>query len=129
MKKKKESGQAIVEIALMLPILAFLLCGIIDFGRILYAGITINMVAQESVRYSGLGKKNAEVIQLAMDNCSLSDKYSYLSVNIGPGDAPRTSGTYVTVNIDYEVNYITPLIKPIIGDSFTVSTSSTIRVE
>jgi Flp pilus assembly protein TadG len=127
MKKKK--GQALVEIALALPILLLLLCGIVDFGRILYAGISINMAAQEAVRYASFGKANAEVSELAVDNCILSDKATNLRVSTTPGDAPRKSGTYVKVSIEYDVNYITPLMNKIIGSSFTVSTSSTIRVE
>lgn len=126
MKTKK--GQAVVEIALALPILAFLLCGITDFGRILYAANTINMVSQEAARYASFNKTNAEVKALAKSNCSLSN-LSEDNISITPGEAPRASGTNVKVYITYNVNYITPLMQSIIGESFTVSASSTIRVE
>lgn len=127
MKKKK--GQSLVEVALALPILVFLLCGITDFGRILFAANNINMVSQEAARYASFNKKNAEVKTLAMDKCSLSNKGTKLTVETSPDDAPRESGSYVTVIISYKVDYITPLMGKIIGKSFTVSTSSTIRVE
>lgn len=129
MKKKK--GQAAVEIALMLPILVLLLCGITDFGRILFAANNINMVSQEAARYASFNHKNSDVTTLAMNNCSLSNKEEKLHISFQPdgSDAPRTSGTNVTVTISYDVDYITPLMQSIIGGSFTVSTSSTIRVE
>jgi Flp pilus assembly protein TadG len=127
MKKKK--GQAAVEIALMLPILALLLCGIADFGRILFAANNINMVSQEAARYASFNKTNDEVKALAQTNCSLSN-FSKDNISITPGDAPRVAGTNVKVNISYNVNYITPLMQIIIkSSSFTVNASSTIRVE
>jgi Flp pilus assembly protein TadG len=127
MRRKK--GQALVEIALALPILLLLLCGIIDFGRILYAGISINMAAQETARYASFSKTDAEIRQKAVNSCSLSDKDTKLSVSITPDKALRTTGGNVTVAIEYDVDYITPLMNKIIGEFFTVRTSSTIRVE
>lgn len=127
MKKKK--GQATVEIALMLPILVLLLCGITDFGRILFAANNINMVSQEAARYASFNKTNDEVKALAVNNCSLSDKETKLIVTTTPDNAPRKSGTNVTVTISYDVDYITPLMQSILGKPFTVKAFSTIRVE
>lgn len=130
MKKKK--GQALVEFALMLPIILFLLLGIVDLGRILYAANTINMASQEAVRYSGLGYSDDEVKQFAKDKCALSDKDD-IKVNIDPEtddtETKRKSGTYVTVKITYTVNYLFPLTNVILGPSYDISSQSTIRVE
>ena len=125
---KKKRRQALVEIALALPILVFLLCGIIDFGRILYAGATLNIVSQEAVRYAGLGKKDSEVIQFAKDKTVLGDKNTMV-VTVSPTDTVRKSGDYVTVNIKYDVKYVTPVMNVIIPSPFTINTKSTIRVE
>jgi Flp pilus assembly protein TadG len=43
-------GQALVEFALILPILILLLVGIFDFGRAIYAFNTVNNAAREAVR-------------------------------------------------------------------------------
>lgn len=126
MKRKK--GQALLEIVLVLPILLMFFCGIIDFGRILHAGASLNMVAQESVRLAGLGASDSEVTQFAYDKCDLNDKDA-VSVSISPTDAQRKPGDYVTVDITYEVKYITPLINIILPSPFVVHTKSTIRVE
>src|SRR5665647_3972157 len=104
MRKKK--GQALVEIALALPILIFLLCGIVDFGRILYSSETLNYVNQEAVRYAGLGKTDTEVTKYVKDNCPLGYKDTIV-VTFNPVYASRKSGDYVTVNITYQVKYIT----------------------
>ena len=46
----RERGQALVEFALVLPILILLLVGIFDFGRAVYAFNTVNNAAREGVR-------------------------------------------------------------------------------
>lgn len=126
----KRKGQAIVEIAIALPILAFLLCGIIDFGRILYAGVTLNMVSQEAARYAGLGKSDDYVIQYVHEKSPLSGSNT-IDVTFDPPktDVPRKSGSYVTVYLKYNVDYITPLMKVIIPSPYALNTKSTIRVE
>lgn len=49
---KSERGQAMVEFALVLPLLLILLCGIIDFGWLYYNQITLNNAAREGARYA-----------------------------------------------------------------------------
>lgn len=49
---KRESGQSLAELALVLPILLVILCGIIDFGWIYYNQITLNNAAREGARYA-----------------------------------------------------------------------------
>ena len=48
--RDQADGQALVEFALILPILILLLVGIFDFGRAIYAFNTVNNAARESVR-------------------------------------------------------------------------------
>lgn len=50
--KRRESGQALVEFALLLPLLLVILCAIIDFGWIYYNQITIANAAREGARYA-----------------------------------------------------------------------------
>jgi len=124
----KKKGQSMVEIALVLPILLLLLCGIIDFGRILYASIHLNMVSQEAVRMGGLGKSDSDIVQYVNDTVALVNKDAII-VNITPNDNDRKSGEYVKVKITYEVKYITPIIGAFIPSPFQINTESTIRIE
>lgn len=125
---KKRKGQAMVELALVLPILLLLLCAIIDFGRILYASIHLNMITQEAVRMGGLGKSDYEIVQFIDEKVDLVDKDKIQTI-INPSDLQRDSGDYVTLNITYEVKYITPIINVFIPSPFEINTQSTIRVE
>lgn len=128
MNKKKKKGQALLETVLVLPLLLLFFCAIIDFGRILHASTSLNSVAQESVRLAGLGETDSEVSQFAYNNTDLNNKET-LRISITPTYLNRKPGDYVTVNIDYEVKYITPLINLILPSPFIVHTESTIRVE
>ena len=47
---KRESGQAVIEMALILPLLLLLILGIIEFGWILNGQITITAAAREGAR-------------------------------------------------------------------------------
>ena len=49
---RSEKGQAMVEFALVVPILRVLLCGIVDFGWLYYNQITLNNAAREGARYA-----------------------------------------------------------------------------
>jgi Flp pilus assembly protein TadG len=46
-----QSGQSLVEVALMLPFLLLLLLGVIEIGRFLYIGILIGNAARAGVAY------------------------------------------------------------------------------
>jgi Flp pilus assembly protein TadG len=49
---RTEKGQAMVEFALVLPLLIALLCGIIDFGWLYYNQIALSNAAREGARYA-----------------------------------------------------------------------------
>lgn len=126
MKKKK--GQAILELALVLPIILIIFCAIVDYGRILHAKTQLNLVAQEGVRLGGLGKSDCEVENYIKDKVTLKDVDS-INVQLTPDYASRESGDYLTLRITYKVNYITPLMNIFLPSPCEISTESTIRVE
>ena len=50
--RRGEDGQAMVEFALILPILLLILCGIIDFGWLFYNQLALNNICREGARYA-----------------------------------------------------------------------------
>lgn len=126
--KKDERGQALVEMALILPILLLLLAGILDVGRMLFSYENLQMAAQEAVRLGGLGKDDQTITNFADNYQKLGDP-KYLIVNISPDDTDRHSGDYVTVTLKYPFTFDTPLISKFFPNPYYIETQSTIRVE
>jgi hypothetical protein len=52
--QRSESGQALVEFALVVPLLVLIVLGIIDFGRIFYTYEALANAAREGARYCAL---------------------------------------------------------------------------
>jgi hypothetical protein len=125
---RKESGQSLVETALVIPILLILLVGIIDVGRLLYFYSHIHLATQETVRIGGLGKSDNEIILFARDYINF-EKPELLNITITPTESARVSGEYLTVELRYPFEAITPMIDKLIPGPLQVKADSTIRVE
>lgn len=124
---KSEKGQAVVEAALVLPLLLLFLCMIIDVGRIVYFESRLNSVCQETVRIVGLGGTTSDAQNYVTNQ--LGSAPAIPGVYVDPGDSVRKSGDFVTVTISDNINYITPLANVILPSPFTAVAKSTIRVE
>lgn len=57
----RDRGAAAVEFALVVPVLFLMLFGIIDFGRLYNAQVTITQAAREGARLAALGTATAAV--------------------------------------------------------------------
>ncbi|WP_442599129.1 TadE/TadG family type IV pilus assembly protein [Neobacillus sp. D3-1R] len=126
--RNNESGQSMVETALLLPVLLLLLVGILDFGRFLYSYSHLNMAAQETVRVGGLGGSDSEIIEFAHNYVHLGDAAN-LDVNITPKELDRHSGDYMTVDLKYPFQLYTPFLSHLFPSLLWIETDSTIRVE
>lgn len=125
--RHSEQGQSIVEFALLLPVMLLLLCGTIDFGRILYTYMNMNLATQEAVRLGGLGRGDAEIRAFTLDYLDPADPTAVV-VNITPVEVSRDPGDYVTVTVSTPYAYMTPVISAILP-VLTINTQSTMRVE
>jgi Flp pilus assembly protein TadG len=124
---RDERGQSLTEFAIIVPLLLLLLCGIFDFGRLMYAYMQMNNVAQETVRLGGLDKTDSQMIAFAKSYMTLGDP-TKLKVTISPIDTVRHSGDYVTVTLEFPLTLMTPLISKVLPNPI-VKANSTIRVE
>lgn len=126
--KKNESGQSLVEFALVLPVLALLILGIVDFGMAFHGVVTVNTAAREGAR-QGVVLENNEgttnsktVVQAARRvTATLPGEEDRLNIWINnveayvagegeksPFDLP-VSGSDMTVKVTYDYDLITPL--------------------
>ncbi|MBN8210563.1 pilus assembly protein [Bacillus sp. NTK071] len=123
---KSEKGQSMVEFALVLPVLVMLLFGIVDFGRIFHAYITIDHASREAARVASIGESDSKIVSTAVTSGS-SIHLSSGQVSVSPGGT-KTAGSDVRVTITYPITFLTPVISSISGP-ITLSSSAAMRVE
>lgn len=131
---KSQKGQAAVEFALVLPILILLVCGVIDFGRMLYTANSLTSVCERAARYASIDyttKQDKETIRTYINGTLIPpgvDVIKTADLDVQP--VPRVSDGTVTVHITYTMSYITPFISKLLSSSTkTMNFSSTCRVE
>ena len=84
--RKRIKGQTMVEFALALPLLLLLIFGIIEFGLIFAAWLTIENAARQAARYAASGQYN---VAYCAEIASLFD-----SLPVGNPARPPASHTY-----------------------------------
>lgn len=122
---KSEKGAALVEMALILPILIVLLFGIIDFGRIFHAYLTLDHAGREAAREASVGNDETTVINRAVGAASGLISTSQVNVDFDPD---QTRGSYVTVTLTHQVDYLTPVIGNLVSP-FPLTDVTKMRIE
>jgi Flp pilus assembly protein TadG len=93
-----------VEFALLLPVLLFLVFGIIDFGRALNAQITLTQAAREGARMAALGESN-----VVSGTQAAATGLSPVSVTVTSCPANAGAGVNAVVKASYSFSFITPI--------------------
>lgn len=114
--------------ALVLPLLLLLLFGIIEFGRIFHAYLTVNNGAREGARLAVVGAQDTAIITRVKDAAVGLDS-SKLQITIIPAQSSRLRGQPVTVQVSYPVQIYAPIIGEIIGNPYTVNGRVQMRME
>ncbi|MEH7112643.1 TadE family protein [Neobacillus niacini] len=123
---KSESGQSLVEFALILPLLILLLFGIVDFGRTFHAYLTIDHAGREAARAASIGKDDTQVKSTAVTD-AVGIGLTTDRVVISP-TGTRVSGDDVSITITYPITFLTPVIGSIVGP-ITLKDTTVMRVE
>jgi Flp pilus assembly protein TadG len=109
--RQEARGAAAVEMALVMPLLLLLVCGIVDFGRMLDIQITLSAAAREGARWEALrlpattGVSVASRVTTAAPGISPSPTTALLSTC--PSGASASQNASVTATSAYTL--LTPL--------------------
>lgn len=125
---KGSRGQAMVELALVLPILLMLMLGIFELGRVLGAQMIINNVAREGARNGAVGYDSAEISTLVYSRLLWLDP-SRFQVTISPDDSARAKGQPLTVECRYSIDLMTPYMALFLPDPMPLSATCEMRIE
>ena len=105
---KSEKGQALVEFVLVLPILIMVLISMIDFGNILIKKSSLeNDLDTVSKMYK---KGDTEVLNKYLNDNNLKIVY-------------KRDTDFITITLSKNVNIISPVLIPIMGSEYEISTS------
>ncbi len=101
---RSETGAAAVETALVMPLLLMVVFGVVDFGRLLNAQITLTQAAREGARWAALGQSGvpARVAQAAPGLAPAP------SAAVTACPASPAVGANATVVASYTFSFITP---------------------
>lgn len=138
--KTNERGQALIELALALPILLLILMGIIEFGRIFHTNIIIEQAARAGGRLATVNQNSADIAATVVTaGSSLSVNANHIKIYYCPTpDCTSTKTTGVqrgdsaVVEITYPMELITPIIRPFVptnNGKYEVKARMVMRVE
>ncbi len=125
---RDERGSALVEMALVMPILLLLLCGIVEFGRIFHAYIVVQQAARDAVRYASIGSSDDQVRSVIERNMTSLD-VTRMSYDVQPSESERTAGDSVTVDITYDHTLLIPYLQGVIPDTLSLHSEISMRME
>jgi len=123
-----KEGQALAEMALVLPILLMLLFGTIEFGRIFGAYMVISNLSREGARYGVVGHDDVQIQNLILSHRAWLDE-SKFSIILSPSYAERDKGDSLGITINYPVDLLIPIIAEIVPNPVNLSAQCLMRVE
>jgi Flp pilus assembly protein TadG len=135
--RRRDAGQALLELALALPVIVLLFMGLFDAGRAVIDYTTLTNAARSGARVAMVNQSNdatcgtvetfkcvaaGQTVGMGVTAASIPD------VVITGSDCTFSGTCTVTVTVSHPMQMITPLIGEIIGP-FTLSASTTMPIE
>ena len=123
MKTKSERGQSLVELAISITILVFLLAGAVEFGMIFFQYVQLRDAAQEGALYGSLYPADMTGVEARVRGASSSpiDLQNDPTVVVTPTligtGACETTGNAIRVQVSYTHRIFMPFIPELIGRS------------
>lgn len=103
--ERRDKGAALVEFAILLPILLLLLMGMVEFGRAYNAQITLTQASREGVRVLAITKDSAAAVSATENVAATTLNVSQLSVTT----TTCNSGDPTSLTAAYPFTYDIPL--------------------
>lgn len=136
MFKKSERGQSLVELAISLLILLYLLSGAVEFGIIFFQYVQLRDAAQEGALYGSMNPPDsasdtttADLIAVRAKNASSSPidlaVDPDVSVDVQVTDGQYCEGGSLQVTVSYPHTVFMPFMSKFIGDTVTLNATVT----
>jgi len=138
---KGQRGQALIEMAFVLPVMVVMLFGILTFGIAVNTKIATTTAAREAARYYAIYKSvsgtKSMARQMLKEALPVSEEEFNRNFNEATDVAVSVSGGYVTVTVTYHQPTYVPGLLTVLGGSrlgdpsgrFVLSSKATFKVE
>lgn len=113
-------GQATVELAVLLPVIAVVALAVVQVGLVVHARVMVTHAAREGVRVAAVGGSDADVAQAVMIAGGLSPSRVVVEV--------ERSGGRAVVRVVYLAETEVPLVGSFV-DAVRLTASATMRLE
>jgi len=139
-RNQRQRGSALVEQAIILPVMLALMFGAIDMSRALYTYHYVSYIARDATRWASVRSNTSingssvgqvqgyvsNVSGMGLNSAAITSTTNYIApVNGTPlcpgGNANNKPGCIVQVTVNYDFRFIAPLIP---GGGFTMSSES-----
>lgn len=138
---KSERGTAMIELALMLPLVLFISVGIFEFGRAYETMQVLTNAAREGARVAVLPNQPTDIVKTRVNaymelggltTCDSCIVVTPTAIAIGGGST--ASGSKVTVNYPFSFMVLQPVARLLVSGStmpaaFTMSAAAEMRNE
>ena len=138
-----------VEFALVLPLLVLIMMGVMQFGLLFWAQITLTQVARDTGRWAASQDScNPATVNIASQANAIAAKSTLfgwsasnpIAISTGPTWTDRTPLPYNSVDcppddnreiwdISFELSHTVPVFLPVFGDTFTLRSEVQFRME
>jgi TadE-like protein len=122
-RRRRSRGQSLVEFALVLPVLFFMLMVGLDFGRVFFGWVALNNTARIAANYAAINPtawSSGNAAQQSQYAKLISDDFTALNC-AQPGSLPTPtfpSGTALGGSAEVHLTCAFSLITPVLGDVF-----------
>ncbi|HHZ20467.1 MAG TPA: pilus assembly protein [Firmicutes bacterium] len=123
---RQEKGSAMVEFALVITLFLMLFMGLVEFGRIFHAQLTLDNAARQGARVAAVGYSDAQV-RAAVKSVATQLNLEDSDITITP--STRQKFDPVTVKVQTELPLIVPIISGLLQNPFPVSGQATMMME
>lgn len=114
-RRRAQSGQSLVELALVVPLMVLLFMGTVEVGRILFAQIALEEAVHEGATYAAQAPTDAAGITLRVTTSSDHGEVAGATVA-----TPVCTTSSVTLSASHDLPTITPLGSVLFGGTFEI---------
>ncbi|MEY2455598.1 MAG: hypothetical protein QOH64_1104 [Acidimicrobiaceae bacterium] len=121
--RRGDRGQAVVETALVLPLVVLFLLAVIQVGLVVRAQVLVTHAAREAARAAAVDPDPGAASRAAEGATSLDSHRLRVAVSGRDG-----TGSRVQVRVEYQAATDVPFVGALVGD-VTIEAEATMRVE